>query len=322
MYRKILVALDGSEVSEQVLPYARFFAAGLKAPVVLLRAYAPPDLDWSDTVHDEYTFVAPKEVQETEGRAKGHIYLDQALEHEGERAQEYLDKVAGDLKRAKVQVTTKVEAVPAADAILKEANKDPLTLIIMGTHGRSGLARMALGSVADKVLHASGSPLLLVHALKDQELARRATVRNIVLPLDGSPLAEEALSTAAVVARSLDAKVTSVWAVPPAMGYYGDYMTYDARAYLEMYEETEKAAKEYLGRVSKNLTGAGVAKVDAKVVMQDPASAIIDLAQSLQDSLVVMTTHGRSGLGRWALGSVADKVVRHVGRPVLLLRSS
>ncbi len=283
MFNKIVVPLDGSEVAEQALPYVRSLAVGLKTPVELVRAYAGDTDNWAKAI-------------------------------------DYVTKVAQGLE-AFVPVTFTVREGHPVDVIVEVGGQHLSTLILMATHGRSGLARWAMGSVADKVLHTAQNPLMLVRAQKDAEAARQMEIKNIILPMDGSPIAEQALPLTATIARSLGAKVYPTWVVPPAPAFYGDYVAYSPETYQMLYQDTEKAAGEYLAKVETRLREAGVDQVENKVLLGSPAAAIVDLTEEIPNSLVTMTTHGRSGMGRFVLGSVADRVVGYSKCPVLLIRA-
>jgi nucleotide-binding universal stress UspA family protein len=118
--------------------------------------------------------------------------------------------------------------------------------------------------------------------------------------LDGSPLAEESLSHVIDLARTMNLKVILV----------------------RVESDGEEVSKNYLHSIRDRLSDEGVASVEKRVLHGHPAVNIVDLAHNTAKSLVTMTTHGRSGLGRWVLGSVTDRVVRHSGDPVLVIRSS
>lgn len=287
MFNKIVTPLDGSDVAEQVLPYVRPLAVGLETPVELVLASG---IDGKGTIDDRV------------------------------KAEEYLKGVAKSFANL-VPVAYVVRDGNPVDVIVDAAKEHLSTLIAMATHGRSGLARWAMGSVADKVLHSAPNPLLLVRAQKDTEAAQTVTIKNVIVPLDGSPLAEQVLPLVAAIARSLGAKVYPTWVVPPAPAFYGDYVAYSAETYKMLYEDTEKAAAEYLGKIKTRLNSAGVRDVENKVLLGSPAGAIVDLTEEIPDALVTMTTHGRSGVGRFVLGSVADRVVSYSKRPVLLVRA-
>jgi nucleotide-binding universal stress UspA family protein len=188
----------------------------------------------------------------------------------------------------------------------------------MSTHGRSGIARWALGSVTDKVIHTSTSPLLIIRSQEQEKASRgsassaEAKLDTLIVPLDGSPLAEQVLPHTVALAKALALRVLLV-RVPfvPIAGYLPGYK--------DLPEIEEAQAKEYLYKVSGNLGQQGLPSVEVRLLHGNAAGAIVDLARETPNSLVTMTTHGRSGVGRWVLGSVTGRVVRHSGVPVLVV---
>ena len=141
MYRKLLVPLDGSELSESILPQAVAVAKPAGAEIVLLRVHEPLE----------------RGVRETMGED-----LAQKLDTVNrEEMQNYLDKIAGDLARQGIESDIAIAAGRPAEAIIEYAASHAVDLIVMATHGRSGITRWAFGSVADKVLRQSPVPVLL-----------------------------------------------------------------------------------------------------------------------------------------------------------------
>jgi nucleotide-binding universal stress UspA family protein len=204
--------------------------------------------------------------------------------------------------------------------IIERAAADKRTLITMATHGRSGINRWLLGSVAEKVLRGTANPLFLVRGNEEGTTDVSAALRSIIVPLDGSELAESVLPTVVEVAKVLDLQVVLCRAYElPASAYYGaeDYLpNYDA-----LKAQVKDEASGYLEQKIAALKAMGLAKVSSVVLEGTGAEEIIHFAQAHPDSLVAMCTHGRSGVKRWVLGSVTEKVVRHSGDPVLVVRA-
>jgi nucleotide-binding universal stress UspA family protein len=188
----------------------------------------------------------------------------------------------------------------------------------MATHGRSGAKRWLLGSVAEKVLRGTTNPLFLVRAAASKASPQRI-IDSIVVPLDGSPLAERILPTVSNWARALDVEVTLIRAFEfPASAYYGsedDLPDYDA-----FREGARKEAADYLKEKEGALVREGVRTVSIQTLEGPAAVEIISFAQTAPRALIAMSTHGRSGVRRWMLGSVTEKVVRHGADPVLVVR--
>ncbi len=298
MFSKIIVPLDGSELSEQIVPYAATLARALLMPLELLHV------------------VDPKTIQVREAEADGHeVFLEQAIEHQESWASTYLAALAKPIQAANQSIQTTVIVGDPAATIVQEAQPGGGRLVAMATHGRTGLARWAMGSVADTVLHQGTMPLLLFRP--DPRRSRsHGTPRTIIVPLDGSEISEQALPLAAVLGRGLGAKVVvaravSLHALAPVPAGPGVYLPTSTAGQARMYLD---------GHVHELC----VDRVDADgVVLEgDPATEILDLAERRPDSLVVMTTHGRSGIPRMVLGSVAGDVVRRSPSPVLVVRAA
>jgi len=300
MYTKMLIPLDGSKTAEKVLPFARALAATLKLPIELL----------------EVVDVTVMAAQIAGGKAR-HFDTLIAKEEHGSRA--YLTGIAEGLSGLNVKCT--VEKGRPAVAIIERAAADKGTLITMATHGRSGINRWLLGSVAEKVLRGTTNPLFLVRGEEEDATDGTAAMKSIIVPLDGSELAESVLPTVVAVAKVLDLEVVLCRAYElPASAYYG------AEDYLPSYDELKKQVKEevrsYLDGQVEALKRKGLAQVSSVVLEGSGADEIIGYARSHPDSLVAMCTHGRSGVKRWVLGSVTEKVVRHSGDPVLVVRAA
>jgi nucleotide-binding universal stress UspA family protein len=199
----------------------------------------------------------------------------------------------------------------------------------MSTHGRSGLSRWFLGSVTDKVLHTATNPLLVIRSEEESYSPTEVKLDTIIVPLDQSEISRQVLPHVGALCGSNRFKVILV-EVTPSEGEYHRYMysrPLDASVtiYTGPYEEFSKAAEaaamEHLHGVKEELRGQGISRVEERLLHGNPASAIVDFARETPHNLVAMTTHGRSGVGRWALGSVTDKVVRQSGNPVLVVRA-
>jgi nucleotide-binding universal stress UspA family protein len=302
MYDKILVPLDGSALSEQVLPYVRSLAKALVASIELLRTIPAAGLELAD----------PSSTNSQ----------DQALD--------YLRSISASLNDLGVSVFSIVRQGSPASWIISEAEQEPGTLIAMSTHGRSGVARWLLGSVTDKVLLATTTPLLIVRSSEPPNPISEVQLKTVTVPLDGSVIAEQVLLHVATLAKALELAVKLV-RVHPSVEEYSRYFERQqigsaATVYSGPYEvfsrEADAQAMEYLHEVKMQLHQEGVWLVEESLLRGHPAATIVDLARDTPGSLVAMTTHGRSGMGRWLLGSVADRVIRHSGVPVLVVRSS
>ena len=300
MYSKILLPLDGSTVAEQVLPYARFLAARLKVPVELLGVVDPAAIAVSGLTHN------PRYVGK--------------LTDEGRRASEsYLARVGQTFPEK--SVTRRVEIGNPAVVIIDAAAQDKSTLVAMATHGRTGMSRWLLGSVAEKVLRGSMNPLLLVRAGVGGRGDGGVEFEFVIVPLDTSPLAETVLYDVVDLAKLLDLKVILMHAYEiPLSAYYGaeDYDTPDYRGLMAQLRDE---GRKYLDGKVEDLKRRGLARVSSLLLEGSAAEEIIALTRSQPNSFVAISTHGYSGVKRWMLGSVTEKVARHCDDPVLVVRA-
>lgn len=296
MYSKILAGLDGSKISERILPYARFFAERLKIPVELL------------AVVDPETFTATE--------ADTDAYRGTLLTERKKTAADYLKNVAGK-HLGSFSVDCVVEIGKPADAIVDRAANDSGTLIAIGTHGRAGIQRWLLGSVADKVLHAARNPLLIVRTMEETKGIETSKLKSILVPLDGSVLAETVIPYALELARRMDLEIVLVRIINLPTAYYDEGYAPDERVWEMIRDE----AQEYLDRKVKELKSGGLPRVTSVLLEGFPGERIINLARETPGNLIAICTHGRSGVRRFVLGSIADRVVRHSGDPVLVIRA-
>ena len=292
MYQRILVPLDGSPLAEQVLPYVSALGKAFGASVTLFRVFDTVPESMSDPEHG--------------------VYIDRLATAFRNSAQEYLGRIKSAMPDLGDSVSTSAHEGDAASLVVNEAANDPNTLIAMSTHGRSGITRWVMGSVTDKVLRATTNPLLIIRArpmegftpgavaTRSERWSTLVNIKSISVPLDGSPIAEQVLPHVVAIAKSMDVPVTPVGVAS---------------------SNSESAqVSEYLGTASEKLRQQGVSSDRTEVLQGDPAGAILDMTQRTPDCLVAMTTHGRSGVERWVMGSVTDRVVRYSGTPVLVVR--
>ena len=283
MYSKILVPLDGSSAAESALPLVRSLARRLAIPVELIGV------------------IDLREICRTMSAA-GALFLDRMLEDQSRHNAEYLGKIAQTLSG--VDVTIRDGKGEAAEVIVETAAADKNTLIVMATHGRSGLNRFLLGSIAEKVLRATVNPLLLVKSTEPVVSEGEAPLTSIVVPLDGSDLAEGVLPTVTDLARKLDLEVVLVrsYAIP-----YGAYSTgdgfYDPVNLEAFLDQLRKETFEYLERTITGLKRNGVAKVSFVAKEGLSADEIIKFARETPANLVAMSTHGRRGLNDGCLAA-------------------
>lgn len=293
MYKKMLVPLDGSELSEVVFPYARELAGRLGLEVFLLH-------------------VKPKEDD-----PKGHLYRDYIL-HKVDilkcQADEVREGMAQGAKCTPVKVHGEVVCGHPAAEILDYAAKNSIDFILIATHGHSGIRRLVMGSVAQEVIQASKLPVWLVRAASAKDTAYdQWPHRTILVPLDGSGLAENVLPHVETLAKQCgaDASRVALLTVCQPPGKAGSY-------FPDIPEDLE-AVKRYLSTVEQRLRDKGL-NVTAEVKRGHPAEEIVKHARENPFNVIVMSTHARSGLSRLTFGSVAEKVIHEAQSPIFLVR--
>jgi nucleotide-binding universal stress UspA family protein len=299
MYSKLLIPLDGSQTAEKVLPYARYLAGKFKIPIELL------------AVVD----IAEMAAHLSADRAR---FLDTMVEDGVKHSTVYLRGVATTFPGGNVKCS--VERGRTEDVIIERGEADSAMVITMATHGRSGLNRFLLGSVAEKVLRGTANPLLLVRATEEAKSVGEAVLKSIIVPLDGSELAESVLPMVAGLAKRLDLEIELFRAFHIPYNVYAGDEGYYAGNYDEINASVRDEASEYLDKKVDELKKLGVAKVTCVTKEGFAGDEIIAFGRNTPGGLIAMCSHGRSGVKRWVLGSVAETVVRHSSGPVLITR--
>lgn len=321
MYERILVPLDGSKLAQQALPYARAVATAKSAEVELVEVVAPFEEFVRASTDDELVAVGAGSRFDRWPTSNEWASIAQGFREDAGKRLAASEALIG----AGVATRSAVLEGDAAEAIIKEADARPGTLIVMATHGRSGLGRWLMGSVADKVVRHANQPTLVVRARDGADGARddadgsRANIGEVILPLDGSATAEAAIPHAVEMSKLLGVGISLIRAVSPA-SHADAFVEYMPDSYERLVEEAREDAEEYLDGVATRIRDQGISEVRTEASIGNASSAIVDLARAADEPLVVMATHGRSGVGRWVLGSVADRVVRHGPGPVLVVR--
>lgn len=292
MFDKILVSLDGSELSEQALPCAEEVVSRLGSKIILLQVA-------------ESTDSGMHHVQE--------LYINQIAQ-----------RVTETVKKTRpegVEIEPVIILGSPADEIIKYADKNDIGLVVMGTHGRSGISRWALGSVANKVVRGSKSPVMLVRSKGACPTAQKRLLTRVLVPLDGSEIGEAALPYATEIASKLGMEMVLFECVPLAYHLYssGEIVSQIPYTQQEM-EPLLAGAKTYLERVAEQAKAKNI-KYRIEVRSGAPAEAIVKASDELAVDLVAMSTHGRSGLSRWVFGSVAEHVLEGGSTPLLLIRA-
>jgi nucleotide-binding universal stress UspA family protein len=300
MFEKILVPLDGSPLAQAILPYVMVVAKGFHSHVILFHV-AEAALD-----HE-----APEQK----------TYAHETIERIRPMAENYLAGVADEFRGEGIDVEAKVVGGRAVPQIVEYAEQENVGLIAMSTHGRSGLTRWVMGSVVSKILRACERPVLLVRP-RDEGASGKADGRlsKIIAPLDGSSDAEGALPFAEELGKALGLELILVQVIGIETTVHFVPMAPDSWPVpSDILRRLDVLASGYLTGLAKQLKDRGLT-VQWEVLRGAPGPRIVEFAKEAPDSLVVMTTHGRSGFRRWVMGSVTDAVVRHTGEPVLVVR--
>jgi len=296
MYRRILVPLDGSKVAEQVLPYARRLAGKFQIPVDLVGA-----VDLAGIASHVKTEKA--------------LNLDEFISESVRHSESYLQGISKTFPGLAAGWT--VSKGKPEEVVIEKAASNSETLIAMATHGRSGMDRWLLGSVAEKVLRGTSNPLLLVKAGTHERSDAESTIQRIIVALDGSLLAEKVLPHVTALAKETASKTLLLRAynlgevISTFEGPIPDWKVLEKQAMSEVVK--------YLDGKMHELKTKGLTDVASRASEKEAAQEIIDVAAEEPNSLIAMCTHGRSGVQRWVLGSVTEKVVRHSTCPVLVI---
>jgi nucleotide-binding universal stress UspA family protein len=304
MFRNILVPLDGSLLSEKAVPLALQIARRTGASV-RLTSVLPPLVAKGPPPHPGL----PRDEQA-------------ALDLVAWRVRQAL---AGDIHRAdysKTVLTSLIEG-PVAPTLAEHAAALGTDLVVMTTHGRGAISRFWLGSVTDELIRRSTVPVLVVRPTDskpaDDDLTKETPIRRLIVPLDGSPLADAVLGPAAELARLFGAKIELFHAVPtlPVVLAEGAVVTQPA-ADVAVLDELTRQAHEMLNRTAKRLAADGLKVKTTVVIAERVAAAILD--QTKPGDVIAVATHARTPAVRWFLGSVADKLIRGSDVPVLVVR--
>lgn len=302
MFERILVPLDGSANAEVILPQIARILKRENAEILLVRA-----------------------VSALEGSGK---YMHQfLLDREREQAHQYLDDMVRRFGKKATKLQARVVDGPAAEVILQTAQAEGATLIAMTTHGSTGFERWLLGSVAEKVARASAVPVLLVRSFRRSSKggleplgAEALPFRRMLVPVDGSSTSMSVIGPAEQFARLYDSEILLLHVLPPFVPPAALLPGMEASLPItrpdplpsELDPVTEKAAERF------KQSGLNTTRLS---VEGDPATVILDLSINREMDLIALGTHGRTGLTRWALGSVAERVLRSAEVPLLLVRT-
>jgi len=294
MPERILVPLDGSSDAEIVLPYAEEIAAKLGTEIIL---------------------VSVSESKTADIKHLYHAYLEQVTQEVQSQLQDYGAKEVS-------RVSNDVLLGNPADEILHYADEHDVSLIVMASRGSSARGPWLLGDISAKVLRATSRPVLLVRApAKDVALQQKKLVKRILVPLDGSETGEAAIPYTEALTSALGAELVLLQVVEPPV-ITASLPEVGAPYPVPVDDERRKtSAITYLDGIGKPLQEKGL-KISSAIDTGSAADQIIDYAQANAIDLIAMSTHGRSGIGRWVFGSVTDKVLHAGDTAVLVIRAA
>jgi nucleotide-binding universal stress UspA family protein len=307
MFQQILVPLDGSELAEQALPIAAHIARHAQGKIVLLECVVPP-IEFGPYIGREPPLL-----------------VQQAIDTDTEMATDYLKRVVQENNLASLEMESKIEYGWPAHCILTVAEQQQSNLIVISSHGRSGLSRWILGSVAQKVIRHAPIPVLVLRSQQMSEaLLDGGHPLRALVPLDGSPTAESVLEPALEMLSMLTAHRSANLHLVHVVDKLSEeqkshYFMQQAASYLDTIEQ----------RLHDRLAQAGNISVRKSVIPAfDVAGALLDVAETETDTggapcdIIMMSTHGRGGIQRWTLGSVTERVLQATNLPLLIVRAS
>jgi nucleotide-binding universal stress UspA family protein len=307
MYQKMLVPLDGSELAEVVFTYVKELAGRMNMDVILLQ-------------------VCPPALREFIPMQKA--YMDRAADTIRRQSRAVQKKMGIEPEDKLIEVKSELTVGHPADEILRYTEENNVDLILMASHGRSGIRRWAMGSVADKILRASKAPVFLVRPkVPDETPYDKWKEITIIVPLDGSELAESALPHVEALAKQrgtepIEVVLLRVSETPAMPAYYAPELSEVPLNWAEYAQQEtvrrKRVAAEYLAGIEQRFKDSKI-NVRSEVLEGKPTDEIVAYVPKNPFSVVVMATHGRAGLSRWVHGSVAEYVVLGVSNPVLLI---
>jgi nucleotide-binding universal stress UspA family protein len=302
MFDEIVVPVDGSTFGELALPLALGIACKSGGEVRMVTVVTP------------LTGPRPGEEEDVAEEERLRLAVDAAAGYQAELQKRVILSGCDVPISGHVEVGTVVEAL---DQHVRDAGGD---LLVMTTHGSGPLRRSWLGSVADGLLRRTPCPILAIRPREGEEVRlEEAEFRHIVCTLDGSPKSREILPFAQSLALLLGARVTLLRVIPLQFPLTSTFTSHGTRESLGQEDQTV-AARESLEAEAASLRDSGLEVATEVLGGAHPPDGILDFAERSSADLIAMATHGRGGVARFILGSVADKVIRGGSIPVLLHR--
>jgi len=303
MFNEIVVPVDGSPFGELALPVALGIACKSGGEVRMVTVITPLPGDRAEE--------KPGSLEE------GRLML--ANRHAESYQAELQKRVI--LSGCDVPISRHVEMGPVVAKLDEHARTAGADLLVMTTHGRGPLRRAWLGSVADGLLRRTPCPILAIRPMDGEELElEEREFRHLLVTLDGSSESREILPFARSFALTSGARVTLLRVIPPHFPLSSPFTSHSSHGFQGLAEE-KGAAQKVLESEAVSLRGEGLTVRVEVVTGTQPAEGILEFAEAENVDLLAMATHGRGGVARLILGSVADKVIRGGTVPVLLHRA-
>lgn len=284
MYKKILVPLDGSELAERAILYAKEMALKFGSEPILFTTLTPGD----------------------------------RMEHP---LKEYMEKKAGELRVSGIKATLAYAQGDAATEIINFAENSGVSLTIISTHGCTGDRCWPMGSITNKVLQKSHAPVLLIRSTQPETASVEGELQKILVTLDGSHTAETIIPHIESFARKMGSEIVLSRAIEPII--IPHLASYRKREEYEqsLMDKIREEANYYLGKQETALRHKGI-NVSSALLEGEPTQAILQYAENNPVGLIAITTHGFSGITKWVYGSVASHIIESSSKTIFLVRPS
>jgi nucleotide-binding universal stress UspA family protein len=290
-YQRILVPLDGSELAEKALKPAVVIAESMDGDLLCLQVVTGLTLDLDPRLNQR------------------------VIEARKYAANLYFNSLKSRYSKTKRPIETEIAVGYAPKVITDSAREHGIDLIVLSSHGRTGLARWVYGNVTAKILRHAPCDTLIVRTLAPA--TELFSTKRLLVPLDGSKLAERALRPAIALASTLDMEILLL-RVSPLIP-----VGLEPMSSRSMFDELEARARDealtYLQSIHSSLEQHGV-PISVETITGPEAATIVDYAKKYQVDLIVMSSHGHTGIGLWLMGSVSEKVLRKASCATLVVR--
>lgn len=299
MFTKIVVPLDSSRNAELVLPFVLEIASAFGSQLHLIQVLSDDS---------------------SENGANGIHYLSNIE-----------NSLHNELKKRNaarpVSVFRHILTGNPAGNILRFTDDNQIDLIALTNYGVSGEGAWAMGSVAYKIIQAGKQSVLVVKKPAAGIINVKPQIKKLLVPLDGSTTGEAAIPSAQAIADSMNAELVLMRVVVPSSMQRDSFLSYTTEVLEELIKQAEKgqeerktAAQSYLEQVKEKLAQDGIS-ASGVVKLGYPPEQLFNYAETAGIDLIVMSSHGRSGISRWMMGSVTEKMLETGNTPILVVRA-